>query len=159
MPKLKNPKHELLAKKIVEKNFNLTEAYSETYPNSSRDSARSSVCDVLAIPSVKERIDEIAERKGLTAEFEIDRLLSAHDAMRPVIVGGKKIDYPDYAVRLEAIKTGLKLHGALGDQTVNNYDNRSVNITMTDPSVDRLAATVDKMQAIRARLEAKQKRD
>ena len=58
--------------------MNQTKAYMDVYPGSSHDSARSSVCDVLANPSVKEALEdlkqELKERAAVDADWTLSKL-------------------------------------------------------------------------------------
>lgn len=150
MPKLKNARHELLAQNVVASNFNKTKAYLRTYPDSSYASAHINAGRITNDIKVKERIEEIANRKGLTVEFEIDNIMADHLATRPVVVNKKLVDYPDYGVRLEAAKTGLKLHGFLQNDgnTINNIDNRSVSVSLASNDVSMLNSTLLELKAL-----------
>lgn len=149
MPKLKNPKHELLAKKIIENKFNLTKSYQETYPSTSYDSANANVSRLLANDSrVVNRIEELANKAGLTLEKELAHLERIHHATKPVSIGKKLIDYPDYSVQLEATKTALKIHGALSENNTN-IDARSVNVTISPHELDRIESVTARIEALR----------
>jgi len=148
MPKLKNPKHELLAKNIIKHNFNLTEAHQATYPNSSYKASNANVQAIVKNSNVFQRVEEIANEKGLTIESLIDDLNSSRKATKPIILNKKIIDYPDYATRLETTKTGLKIHGILGADGVINQDNRSINVSMSADSINKLADVTAKLEAL-----------
>lgn len=149
MPKLKNPKHELLAKNIVKEKFNLTKAYMATYPSSSYASANTNVHQVIEKPIVYNRIQEIANAKGLTLESLIDDLNEDRQAKKPITFNGVITDeYPDYAVRLEATKTGLKIHGVLGADNLTQVDARSINVTLEPSDVAKLADTLKEIKAL-----------
>ena len=152
MPKLKNAKHELLAKNIIKDNFNLTQAYRDTYPNASYKSANARVYPLVKNSEhIQNRIQEIANSKGLTLESLIDGLNETRKANKPIIFNGViTSEYPDHAVRLEATKTGLKIHGALGPDSQTSIDARSVNIQLDKSDVDKLSSIVDKMKTLRS---------
>lgn len=61
---------------MVEVGLNQTKAYLKVYPDSSHDSARSSVCDVLANPSVKLALEELKEEQRERATVGHDWALS-----------------------------------------------------------------------------------
>ena len=151
MPPLKNKKHELFAKKVVENNYNLTRAHQETFPNSSYYSSNSNVHRLKVNKSISDRVDEIANAKGLTLEAEIDSLIEIHSATKPIVIDKEIIDYPDYSVRLQATQTGLKIHGVLSADGSANVDNRSLtinNISLDTDDIKRLAAVVDALKAL-----------
>lgn len=71
--------HQAVLLNMVEVGLNQTNAYLKVYPDSSHDSARSSVCDVLANPSVKlaleELKDEQRERAAVGHDWCLDKLV------------------------------------------------------------------------------------
>ena len=68
--------HQKVLLNMVERGMNQTNAYMDAYPDSSHDSARSSVCDVLAIPSVKEALQELKDEQRERAAVDHDWALS-----------------------------------------------------------------------------------
>ncbi len=64
---------------LVYQGMNQTNAYLDVYPNSSSDAARSSVCDILANPSVseayKELQSELKEKAQISAEWVMNGLV------------------------------------------------------------------------------------
>lgn len=154
MPKLKNPKHELLAKNIVEQKFNLTKAYQETFPNASYDSARGNVHRIANDCAVVSRVEEIAQKKGYTPEHIIQTLYDATLALKNIFHNGVLISSePDWAARLDSAKTGLKLHGFVGNHgDTNNIDARSVSIQLDKSDVNRLEDVARMMQGIRVQI-------
>lgn len=63
--------------------LNQTKAYMRAYPDSSKDSARSSVCDILAIPSVKDALEElkqeVKEKASVDAQWALSKLVDLVD--------------------------------------------------------------------------------
>lgn len=131
MPKLKNPKHELLANNIVKENYNHTQAYLKTYPNSAYDSARSSVAGLLAKNNIKNRVEEIAGKKGLTADYLIEKLYDETKATKPLIYDGKREEIEDHPTRMDAIKTGLKIYG-IGEKSEVDNSTSVFNLIVTN---------------------------
>lgn len=154
MPKLKNPKHESFAKNYIAEGFNGTKAYLKTYPNCTYENANSASPALVNSSLIQNRIQEIADKKGMTLDSLIDGLNETRQANKPITFNGDiTCEYPDYAVRLEATRTGLKLHGALNsDSSVNNIDARSVNIQLDKNDIERLASVVSTMQSLRSSL-------
>lgn len=106
MPKLDNPAHEAFVQTLVhdpETKFNQTKSYDKVYPDSNLDSSRSSAPVVLAIPRVKERLDEVMDRAGLTNEYLTSKLYQ-HTGSRTE------------SISLEATKFGMKGKGFGADE-------------------------------------------
>ena len=119
MPPLKNIKHEKLVRRIIEKPSSNTQAYLDVYPNVQPDSARSSVTDVLAKPSVRNRITELLEAKNcgigpITDRFK--QFLSDDD---------------EKALSWDAVKTGLKMYGAF-DENDGSKSMTKIHIHVTN---------------------------
>lgn len=148
MPKLKNPKHELLAKNIVKEKFNLTKAYQDTYPSASYNSANSQVHTLVKqSPQILSRVEEVANAKGMTLESLIEDLNNLRTSTKPIVINKKIIDYPDYSVRHEVTKTGLKIHGALTDNNTN-IDARSVSIQLDPADIVKLAEVTARLEVL-----------
>ena len=151
MPPLKNPKHELFAQNLVKKKFKQVDAYQSTYPESGYDAARVSATRLLENPAIENRVQEIANKKGMTVESLVDDLNNLRQADKPVIENGKIVaTYPDNSTRLETVKTGFKLHGILtNDNRSVEIDARSVNVAVGDAQALRLTQTISELIALK----------
>lgn len=66
-------KHKLFVRNLIEQNFNQTQAYLKTYPDSSYDAARANSSDLIAKNNIKQAIEE----RKVVVETDIDISFSA----------------------------------------------------------------------------------
>lgn len=126
MPPLKNIKHEKFARAVVE-NPSYSAAYKEVYKQPDAKLASDSGSRLLSDNvGVKNRVIEIMNESRL--------------GLAPIVGRLSKWVYDDDspAQSMDAIKTGLKLHGALDsdDKSGMNMQNIQINIaTLTPDSI------------------------
>ncbi len=102
MAPLENLKHELLANEIIASKSPV-EAYKKVYNVSSDASASANVSRVLSNnPSLRERVSEILNAKGLSLDF-ISQRLHGH------------VMSENEGIALKAVEDAFKLHGAFSD--------------------------------------------
>ena len=136
MPRLKNPKHERLAKNLLKSKFNQVEAYRSTY-NCKDSSAHANASKAMAKYGIVTRAIEIAEGYDDTKLYNlIHSFTDDINASKPIVTKNGVEYTRDNAVILEAKKFLIsKVHG-VGNETGKgdtfNIDARQVNVTATD---------------------------
>ena len=162
MPRLKNIKHEQLARNLLKTKFNQVEAYKATY-NCKESSASSNANKAMVKYGVVQRAVEIANAFEPTKlESLIHSFSDDLTATKPFITKAGVEYTKDNAVILEAKKFLIsKVHGldrekAGGD--TYNIDARQVNTTINDSNAmlglcDRIDALNDNLKQARARRE------
>jgi hypothetical protein len=148
-------KHKLLSEAIVKHKGDKVTAYRTIYPKCTSDeSARAAVSRALTNnPSIKEGIIAVMERQGITEDRLAGKLSEFLVATKDVVTGkGQVVSCRDVSTQMEAVKTGLRLHGYLSTGT--NIDNRSVTVnnTIDDVQTDKLASVVEALTAMNAQL-------
>jgi len=150
MPKLKNPKHELLAKNLLKEKFNQVKAYKATY-GVSQKTAEGNASNVIEKYGVMTRAMEIAERYSHTKLVNLINSFSDDLTAERPYVTKSGVEYSrDNAVILEAKKFLIsKVHGVGNDSKAGdtyNIDARSVTVTTDDAKV--LTALCDRIDTL-----------
>jgi hypothetical protein len=149
-------KHKLLSEAIVKHKGDKVTAYRTIYPKCTSDeSARAAVSRALTNnPSIKEGIIAVMERQGITEDSLTGKLSEFLDATKDVVTGkGEVVSCRDVSTQMEAVKTGLRLHGHLGTGNNTNVDARSVTINqVSDVQTEQLASVVESLKSMNAQL-------
>ena len=120
--KLKNRRHERLAKNIIARDGDIKKAYVDTYPNASIASAQNRAYVVLTQhPEVKGRMSQMLEVQGL-GEMVLNEKLKD-------VIGSS-----DEATSLSGLKTAYKLHGHLQSGININLDQREQTVNIREES-------------------------
>jgi hypothetical protein len=118
---LKNKRHELYAANLIKKNWNQTQAYRETYPNATYDSAKSKSSKTLIdYPEITNRAIAIAQMKGLTLEHTLEGLYKLTTAKKDVILNKEFAKVDDNSVRSKAIELVMRMYGVLQSNNTPN---------------------------------------
>ena len=153
MPKLKNPKYELQAKALVKHNFNKTQAYLNTHPGCSYNTANSNGNNtkIQAQASIQQRAIEIAEQAGLGLKDIIQSLDDDLNATKPLI-HGKRLKYTRDNTNILKAKELLLRHV----HNIGQKDEESrplVNINLSTVDITALTGIVEDLKALDRRIE------
>lgn len=106
MPVLENLKHEMFAREMIEENGHQSRAYENVYA-SSNEVARANAPRLLAKHSVRERIAQLLDERGMDVGSLNARL-------------ERFADSSDERIGLDATKLAYRLHGAMDDEQRNS---------------------------------------
>jgi len=153
MGKLINFKHEQVAKHYAkgildpERSPSQTDAYNKVYVDANPNTARSASAVLFNRPEVKTRVAELLTESGVPLERLLAKYNELLDADKEVIDGRGKIrKLKDNPTRLECLKIGLKMHGALSDGV--DVDVRSLTFNIDTVSAERLSAVIAELSAL-----------
>jgi len=159
MPRLKNGNHEKLARVIAkelisnEGQVNQTLAYQKVYQHASYNSARATAPVVLAIPCVKERIQDLVLAHNPPEEISKD-LANLRRADKEILNSdGEIIEVRDNPTRLGAVALCLKVSG-IGNGELN-INNNTLNINITPDEILRLEAIAKTFSLLTDRIDAR----
>lgn len=154
---LKNPikkprrlslRQERFAQEYIKNNGDATKAAEIVYARPKNNSNRAIASENLTKPAIVNRISQILNDKGLDLDsLSLDLRDKKNNACRPVVVGKQIIDYPDEALRLEAIKTAFKLHGVL-DRKQEDSIKTQVNISMDSNDLPKMSELIDRLDSL-----------
>jgi len=145
MGKLNNIKHEIFCNNVIKEKGNLVKAYSNTYPDSKYNTARSSASTLVqTIPTIKPRIHELLEQdKGTSPTAVKQALVRSLVATKPIVTKQGIAGYvPDNQVQASTAQFLAKGYG-FGNDTIQPQANVSIHIDL-----DRLGSIVDKLTVI-----------
>jgi len=112
-----NVKHELFAQAIIKHKGHLSLAYQEAYPLANPESARHGGSALWKKVEIQTRVNELLEAQGLGI-VELTKKLKDLTEAKKIVMVNRYVRYePDNTVILEAIKTGLRIHGLLGNKS------------------------------------------
>lgn len=149
-PRRLSLRQERFAQEYVKNNGNATLATEIVYAPANKKTAQTMGSETLSNPIVVNRITEILNASGMDIEGLTSSLNKIkNEATRPIVIKDKVIDYPDTPTRLDAIKTGLKMHGVL-EKTEGNTYNAQINITNLD--TDSMSAMLNTMSTLTKRM-------
>ena len=74
---MENPKHEAFCRNYIKLLFNGTKAYLATYPDSSPESAMSSVSELLRNPKITQRLEELQEELSKNFGIEMQEIVNS----------------------------------------------------------------------------------
>ena len=127
-------RQEKFCQEYVKNNGNATQAVIEVYDPPQNSTARAIASENLTKPSINNRINQILDSKGLSLDqLTLDLKNFKDNAERPVVVGKSIVYAKDDGLRLEAVKTGFKLHGVL-DKAQPQAQQGDINISLNDTS-------------------------
>ena len=112
-------KQKIFVKKYVENNGNGSKTALQVYDVKDSAVARSLASETLAKPNVKQELDRILQTKELGLNRFTDKLSD--------IVGSEPEKGYSGSDIMEAVKTGLKLHGVLAERKVSTNLNMSAD--------------------------------
>lgn len=157
MPRLKNTKHESFTRQVVqgiahpEKGITPAKAYQKVYGVSDRSASVSSSA-LLSRPDIRARIQETLELAFPPQELR-SHLQALLSATRPLISKGQIIgEAPEHAVRLETVRTILRVLGAYRSDSVSVQDNRTVNFLLNPSELSGLSDTVRELERLNREL-------
>lgn len=118
------PSHEVFAQALIKHKGNLTTAYQQAYPKASLPSCRQGGWLLSKNLKIQRRLRIVLDQNDLGLDICIKKLKALSEANKVQTYGkGQCGTFPDHYVRLEAIKTALKIHVLLGDvQTVSENE-------------------------------------
>lgn len=155
MPKLKNPRHELEAHRLIENNFNQQKTYKETRPASTERSIHSNAQPYMANNGIIARAKELVEKAlQKTESLHPDKLIASLDedlTSKRAIVVDKSIQYVrDNANILETKKYILNNIYGLKKDCVVGDDNRQIIFNLSSPEhLDKLSSIVGGLKDLR----------
>jgi len=115
LPPLKNLKHERFCHEVT-KQPSYSKAYAEVYKEDNPQALKANASRLIANDSVRNRVAEILNLKGLDLGSLSSRLNRwANDEEHP-------------SVSLDAVKTGFKLHGALDSDEKSGSNMQNIQI-------------------------------
>ena len=141
--RLKNNKHEKLARNIIRADGDIIEAYGMTYPKASELSAQQrSTLVIKKYPAIIERIKELLNIQGLSVPFFNEKLKDLIESTKENI-------------SLDALRIGHRLHGLISSGVNVNIDQRAINIEKTainDVQASTLVHSLDDIKRMQAEL-------
>jgi hypothetical protein len=111
MAALKNVRHEKFIREYVACDFNGAEAYRRVYPRHRPNIACVSACQLLRVPKVRERLQEVQADITKLADVTVDRILTEYEQARQLAVKQEKPE-----AMLNASEKKVKLVGLLVDR-------------------------------------------
>ena len=111
MPALKNRRHEKFIPEYLKTDFNGAEAYRRVYPRHRPDIACVSACQLLRVPKVRERLQEIQEGIIKRSDVTVDKILTEYENARQLAIAQQKPEG-----MLNASEKKAKLVGLLVDR-------------------------------------------
>ena len=117
MPPLKNIKHEIFAHNVVKHKGNQTKAYKDTFVGTKDECAKDNGSRLIARDSVRERVVEILNKKGLSFDNLMDKL-------------GSHVHSITENISLEATKFSYRLHGALDEDKIDQSGSINIGIVV-----------------------------
>ncbi|MCP4923378.1 MAG: hypothetical protein GY915_05005, partial [bacterium] len=95
----------------------------------------------------------VMERQGITEDTLTGKLAEFMEATKDIVTGkGELVVCRDNVTQLDAVKTGLRLHGHLGTGTSIDARSVTVNNTIDHVQVDQLSSVVESLKAMNAQL-------
>jgi hypothetical protein len=143
---LRNMRHELFARKLIEYKGERIPAYQDIYPGASYDTAKANACELLTTTNIRQRCIEILNETTNGKLPSILKELSNQVLAEKGLATKRGIQYVrDNPSRLDAIKTTLKLYGTLGEESGGNtYNTQINNITIDDAkTMDHIATKIN----------------
>ena len=134
MAPLKNPKHEMFARKVIKYEGNISKAYKENYPDSKDyDIIRASASHLFARKEVRNRVAELLDRSGLDIASLNNKLQHLVNAKKKIPVRDKLVEVEDNSTQLSSITLAYKLHGCMNNVQGNtfNIQNNMNNVVNT----------------------------
>jgi len=146
MKKIK-PKDMKFARALIKTNGHQGKAYKILHPTVTDTVAQASASRMLANkPEIKQFVVEIMNTKGLDVGNLVGKLKRLTSAKKDNIMpSGEVVKTVDNPTRLQAVKTGLELHGALKTATSINTDRRSININLEGRGSEELKLLTSKL--------------
>ena len=111
MPALKNMRHERFIREYLKTDFNGAEAYRRVYPRHRPDIACVSACQLLRVPKVKARLQEVQEAIIKRSDITVDKILTEYEQARQLAIAQEKPE-----AMLNASEKKAKLVGLLVDR-------------------------------------------
>ena len=150
MSKKLSVKHRLFAKNLIKTKGDNKKAYKITYPNASDVTAKNRGSELVRThPEIKEFLVETLNKKGLPLDNLVGKLKRLTSAKKELVQpSGEVVKVVDNPTRLQAVKTGLEMHGALRTSTSINTDNRSININLEGKDTRELKTLSDKLDQL-----------
>lgn len=153
MPRLTRTQHESFTRRVVagiaepSKHITPAKAYQQVYGVSDR-SASVGASALLARPDIRARIQETLE-VAFPADHLRTHLAALLSASTPIVSKGEIIgDKPEHAVRLETVRTILRVLGAYRLESTSTTDNRSVNFFINAKELEGLSSTVQELERL-----------
>lgn len=157
MPRLKRMQHESFTRRVVagiaepQKNITPAKAYQQVYGASDR-SASVGASALLARPDIRARIQETLEA-AFPADNLKQHLAALLSASSPIVSKGEIIgDKPEHAVRLETVRTILRVLGAYRLETASATTNQSINFFINPSELEGLSSTVQELERLNRKL-------
>lgn len=120
---------------MIKHKGNGTHAYSETYPNAKSDSARACASELLAKPSVRERVVKLMDETGLSIP-ELNQKLK------------KFTNSENEGIGLDATKFAYKLQDAIPNEGTKNSQTHIESIEITFVSAKNVLSDSEKKASI-----------
>ena len=150
MPKKLSTKHRLFAKNLIKTKGNNKKAYKLTYPSATDVTAKNRGSELVRThPEIRTYLVETLDKRGVSIDTLVGGLKRLLNAKKEVIMpSGEKVKTVDNSTRLQAVKTGFELHGALKTATSINTDRRSININLGGREPKEVEALTSKLDLL-----------
>lgn len=151
MPTLKNLKHEAFARNYIINRGNGKQSYKQVYPKAQGETAIVNASKLLTTTNVRERCVELLNKNvGSRLSTLISDLIDFKGVNKSIVVDKIVKEVQDNPTRMEATKTLLKLHNVMNDSGID-IDARSMTINLSTADVDKLAQSIDRLEAMEKR--------
>ncbi len=149
MPRLKNLKHEEFSKQLIKEKGNQTKAYQNTYKTSTITS-RVNASKLLTNSNVAGRVQELLDKREATSlDGLLEGLARKTHATKPLVFKDQIQEVEDNSTQLDAIKTGLKMHGALDKGGGGNtYNTLNTQVNMGQLESKKLNNVVNQLETL-----------
>lgn len=150
MPKKLSTKHRMFAKNLIKTKGNNRKAYKLTYPDATDITAKNRGSELVRThPEIRSYLVETLDKRGVSIDTLVGGLKRLLNAKKETIMpSGEKIKTTDNSTRLQAVKTGFELHGALKAAGSINTDRRSINIDMRGRETGELKSLTNKLNEL-----------
>ena len=102
----------------------------------------------MANPAIIARITHVLDRRGMHLERYLDKIDKLSEAKKSIVVDKEIASVEDNPTRIDAVKTVLKMHGALTEQEQNNTYNTQLNIQMTAADAEALTKVAEALSTL-----------
>lgn len=149
--KLKNRKHEKLAKAIIENDGNKKKAYKEVYDCADSTATQRSSLVMKKFPEIAERTSELLAIQGIDRSYLSKKLKKFvnGDKMKSIVVDNQVVEVPDNHLQLKSIEMAYKLHGDLQGKPMIDMSKNEINLTQNNTDInvdaDKLSEVLNKL--------------
>lgn len=138
-----NNNHKKFAKNYIKAHGNKIAAYHMTYPNATRVTAEQNTKYLMKDERIKEEIQFLLDKQGLSREFFMKKLGDLAEAK-------DKEGNPDNRVQLEVVKMGIEFHKLAPKQQQSNAPTFNVNYNL---DAEKLGGVLSKLSEVTKKLQ------